>query len=215
MNVKLISITKPVEKLLQEGITSQGLISYIARVSNPDNQMNLETAPKLLNYLLNNKHWSPYEFADFTVEIKTSRAIAAQLLRHKSFSFQERSLRYTVPIAFEPVELRKQAKKNRQSSEEVIEDERLARHVEASIGCGIYTYNELLKQGVSKETARMVLPLATQTVLYMKGSLRSWITYLMVRLDEHTQKEHREIAEEIKKIVRDEFPDIAEALGWR
>jgi thymidylate synthase (FAD) len=210
MNVKLISVTEPWFSLEN----SEDLVAYIARVSNPDNQMNTETAPKLLRYLIKNKHWSPFEMVDMTVEIKTSRAIAAQILRHRSFSFQEFSQRYSSPMEFEPIELRLQAEKNRQSSEKVIRDTELQKEVEAVIAGCIYTYNKMIKSGVSKETARFILPLTTQTTLYMKGSLRSWIHYIELRTDPHTQKEHREIALEIKNIFTSSYPIIAEALGW-
>ena len=211
MNVRLISATQPVI----EGVGSEGLVAYAARVSNPDNQMNKETAPKLLCYLIKNKHWSPFEMVDMTVEIKTSRAIAAQILRHRSFSFQEFSQRYSSPTEFEPVELRKQAEKNRQSSEMILYDEKLYGMVGSAIGTCLSIYNKLIDQGVSKETARMILPLNTQTTLYMKGSIRSWIHYLELRTDPHTQKEHRVIAEDIKEIFMREFPITAEALAWK
>ena len=211
MNVRLISATQPVI----EGVGSEGLVAYAARVSNPDNQMNKETAPKLLCYLIKNKHWSPFEMVDMTVEIKTSRAIAAQILRHRSFSFQEFSQRYSSPTEFEPVELRKQAEKNRQSSEETWGDAAGFDEVTSLIASCYFLYKKLCDSGVSKETARMILPLTTQTTMYMKGSLRSWIHYLELRTDPHTQKEHREIAAAIKKVFIKEYPTIAEALEWK
>jgi thymidylate synthase (FAD) len=216
MEVKLISLTKPVDELLMEN--SEDLVAFIARVSNPENQMNHETAPRLLNYLTKHKHWSPYEMVDFTVEIKTSRAIAAQILRHRSFCFQEFSQRYSAATEIEPIELRKKAEKNRQSSAEVIDEPIINNVVKLAINHSVQTYDKLLSQGVAKEQARMVLPLATQSTLYMKGSLRSWIHYIDLRTKEDTQKEHRLIAESIKNIFNEQFPTVAEALtealGW-
>lgn len=212
MNVKLISLTKPVDDLLMEN--SEDLVAFIARVSNPENQMNHETAPRLLNYLTEHKHWSPFEMVDFTVEIKTSRAIAAQILRHRSFSFQEFSQRYSAATEIEPIQLRKKAEKNRQSSAEVIDEPVINNVVKLAIDYAVQTYNKLITEGVAKEQARMVLPLATQSTLYMKGSLRSWIHYIVLRTAEDTQKEHRDIANAIKSIFMKEFPVVAEALRW-
>jgi thymidylate synthase (FAD) len=212
MEVRLVSQTFP---LIGGPKTGEELVVYIARVSNPSNQNNMETAPKLIRYLLNNKHFSPFEMVDMTVEIKTSRAIAAQILRHRSFSFQEFSQRYSSPTDFERIELRWQAKKNRQSSEEVFDDRKLLAHIDNALSTCTDTYEKLIANGVSKETARMILPLTTQTTLYMKGSLRSWITYFMVRIDKHTQKEHREIALAIKKVFVEQYPTISEALEWK
>lgn len=220
MSVKLVSITEPTS--LIEGdfngnfkiISSEELIVYIARVSNPSNQMNMESAPKLINYLIKHKHWSPFEFVDITVEIVTRRSIAAQILRHKSFSFQEFSQRYSTATEVQPIQLRKQGKTNRQSSEEIIEDSNLDILVKNHIEKGKELYHYLIGEGVSRETARDILPLSTETTMYMKGSIRSWIHYLELRCSEDTQKEHREIAEEIKSIFNIHFPNITEALGW-
>lgn len=211
-DVKLVSITKP-ELVVDKKLTPEELIVYIARVSNPSNQMNKETAPKLINYLIKHKHWSPFEFVDMTVEIITRRSIAAQILRHKSFAFQEFSQRYSTVSNIAPVQLRKQAKTNRQSSEDVIEDFALERDVEQHFSNSKMLYDKLITAGVSRETARDILPLATETTMYMKGNLRSWITYLNVRLHKTTQKEHREIAVAIKEIIVDKFPTISSALG--
>lgn len=211
MNVKLISITDP--KVFSSG-NAEELIAYCARVSNPENQMNSETAPRLLKFLIKHKHWSPFEMVDMCVEIKTSRAIAAQILRHRSFSFQEFSQRYSAATEIEPIELRKQADKNRQSSDEIIDEPVINNVVQYAINHAVQTYEKLINEGVAKEQARMVLPLATQSTLYMKGSIRSWIHYLDLRSEENTQKEHRDIANEIKKIFKKEFPIVAEALGW-
>lgn len=220
MNVELISITKPV----QEGTTPEQLIVFVARVSNPSNQNNLETAPKLIKYLIDHKHWSPFEHVTMTVEIQTSRAIAAQILRHRSFSFQEFSQRYAEVTEIEDIELRKQAEKNRQSSTEkfdpIITNEFKGLRQEASKVINYHKlmstrlYKDLVEAGVAKECARMVLPLATSTTIYMTGSVRSWIHYLEIRDDEHTQKEHREIAQEIKKIFIKQFPEISKALNY-
>ena len=209
MNVRIISITQP----LLDGIaTAEELIVHNARVSSPSNQLNTLTGPKLLAYCIKHGHWSVFEQADMTVEVKTSRAIAAQILRHRSFSFQEFSQRYADAPGIEPVELRKQAESNRQSSTEVIYDEELRGRVSDALVIAESVYEELLSAGVARECARMVLPLATSTTLYMKGSVRSWIHYLSVRCDHHTQKEHRLIAEEIRGIFGEWFPVTAAAL---
>lgn len=210
MNIKIISITQP----LIDGITTaEELIVHNARVSNPNNQLNTATGAKLLAYCIKHGHWSVFEQADMTVEIKTSRAIAAQILRHRSFSFQEFSQRYADALGIELVELRKQAANNRQSSTEVIEDEEVRRLVYKAQKTCEFAYEQLIEAGVARECARMVLPLATSTTLYMKGSVRSWIHYFQVRCDEHTQKEHRLIAEKIREIFAEHFPVIAEALN--
>lgn len=209
MSVRIISITQP----LIDGIaTAEELIVHNARVSNPSNQLNTLTGPKLLAYCIKHGHWSVFEQADMTVEIKTSRAIAAQILRHRSFSFQEFSQRYADAPGIEPVELRKQAESNRQSSTEVICDEELRGRVFNALVVVENVYEDLLAEGVARECARMILPLATSTTLYMKGSVRSWIHYLSVRCDHHTQKEHRLIAEEIRGIFGKWFPVTEAAL---
>ena len=211
MEVKLISITEP--NILSSG-SAEELIAYCARVSNPSNQDNKKTAPRLLKFLIKHKHWSPFEMVDMTVEIKTSRAIAAQILRHRSFSFQEFSQRYSQATDIEPIELRKQAESNRQSSEDVIDEPVINNVVKHSIDTALMTYEKLITQGVAKEQARMVLPLATQTTMYMKGSIRSWVHYIDLRTEENTQKEHRLIAEECKNILIANLPTVAEALEW-
>lgn len=216
MNVKLVSITQPLIKT-KEGdryLTASELISYAARVSNPSNQLNVETASKLLGYCLKHKHFSIFEQACFGVEIQTSRAIAAQILRHKSFSFQEYSQRYSLATEIEEVELRAPAEKNRQSSEKIINDLALQDLVNNSLFQAKINYDTLIKSGVSKETARMILPLATSTTLYMTGTVRSWIHYLELRCAPDTQKEHRLVALAIKDIFIEHFPDIAKALEW-
>ena len=211
--VKLVSITEP---KIGSGISSaEDLISYCARVSNPINQFNTETAPKLLKYLIDHKHWSPYEMVSFTVEIKTSRAIAAQILRHRSFSFQEFSQRYSQSTSLEKIEWRSQGKTNRQVGEEETElADSLAIQVAELQTDALDIYNKLLKAGIAKECARMILPLNTSTTLYMAGTVRSWIHFLSLRTKEDTQKEHRDIANEIKKIFIEEFPITSCALNW-
>lgn len=217
MQVRLVSITQSQIKT-QDGsrfLSPEEHIVYCARVSNPSNQLNLETAPKLLAYCILNKHWSIFEQVDFGVEVVTSRAIAAQILRHRSFAFQEFSQRYSAATAFEPIELRFQAEKNRQSSLLPVTDTYLNEKVIAHIGLANDLYQELLENKVAKETARFILPLSTQTTLYMKGSVRSWIHYLQLRTDKHTQKEHQLVASEIQRIFIEQFPDISAALNWK
>jgi thymidylate synthase (FAD) len=212
MQVKIVSITEPII----EGILNpEDFISYCARVSNPSNQNNTKTAPKLLKYLIDHKHWSPFEMVSMTFEIKTSRAIAAQILRHRSFSFQEFSQRYSNITDFESFEIRKQAEKNRQSSTDLLDlNNEDIDALKQYLVAGASLYENLLQKGAAKECARMVLPLCTQTTLYMSGNVRSWIHYLDLRTKEDTQKEHREIAESIKNTFIDIFPNISEALEW-
>ena len=205
-SAKLVSVTPDAEKN----------IAYCARVSNPSNQMNTETAPRLIKYLIKHKHWSPFELASMCVEITTSRAIAAQILRHRSFSFQEFSQRYSQATDLEEIELRFPAEKNRQSSSDALsQDHKAYEYAKVSMESSLATYETLIQMGVAKETARGVLPLNTQTTMYMNGTLRSWVHYIDLRSAEDTQKEHREIAEEIKKIFVDKFPNISEALNWK
>jgi len=211
MNVKLISLTKP----LDDEMNCEDLIAYCARVSNPSNQNNTETAPNLLKYLIKHKHWSPFEMASMTVEIKTSRAIAAQILRHRSFSFQEFSQRYSVAQELEEVQLRKQAEKNRQSSTDEFTDGFFLAKVREHLGRSVSLYNEAIKKGVAKESARLLLPLTTETTMYMSGTIRSWVHYIDLRSQEDTQKEHRDIAEGCRDIFVEHFPNISLALGWK
>lgn len=216
MQVKLVSTTQPILQLKRQGIkTPEDLIVYCARVSNPSNQFNNETAPKLTAYLIKHKHWSPFEMVDMCVEIKTSRAIAAQILRHRSFSFQEFSQRYSEATDLEPIEWRLQGATNRQVGDEKFELEgELNDAIDEFLGASIEVYDHLIKNGIAKECARMVLPLCTETTMYMKGSIRSWIHYIQIRAAQETQKEHREIAEKIKSIFISKFPNISQALGW-
>jgi thymidylate synthase (FAD) len=216
MNVELISITKPEIKGLKN---PEDLVAYCARVSNPSNQMNTETAPKLLKFLIQHKHWSPFELVDMCVEIKTSRGIAAQILRHRSFSFQEFSQRYSLATEYEDIELRLQGDKNRQVGEKLLSVnspayEKISELIAESLSLSQHCYDTMIENGVAKEVARMVLPLSTETTMYMKGSLRSWVHYIQLRTEQNTQKEHRLIAEKCKKIFMKEFPTISEALEW-
>lgn len=217
MNVKLISVTQPNIAGIDK---SEELVAYCARVSNPSNQMNSETSPKLLAFLIKHKHWSPFEMVDMTVEIKTSRAIAAQILRHRSFSFQEFSQRYSVANDFENIEFRLQGDKNRQVGETLLDstDSRYAdlyNSVKDALQSSTTAYNKMIENGVAKEVARMILPLTTETTMYMKGSLRSWVHYIDLRTEKNTQKEHRLIAEECKNIFINQFSIISEALAWK
>jgi len=211
MRVKLVAITKP---LVGDGnLTASDFITFAARVSNPSNQMSLLTAPKLLAYCIKHGHWSIFEQASMTVEIQTSRAISAQIIRHRSFCFQEFSQRYAPCDEAEPVELRTQDLKNRQASGDTYAQDWAMDAMAKSIDLAFKTYRTLLQEGVSRETARMVLPLATRTTLYMTGNIRSWIHYLEQRCAKGTQLEHRRIAEAIRDtIFAVEFPHIHNAL---
>jgi len=210
--VKLISISTPLVKGINN---AEELITYCARVSNPSNQFNTETAPKLLKYLITHKHFSPFEMVSVGFEIKTSRAIAAQILRHRSFSFQEFSQRYSTATELEDIEWRLQGKTNRQVGDtEVDLSLELKLKVEFIQQNSLALYDDLISAGLAKECARMILPLNTSTTVIMHGTVRSWIHYLQIRCDELTQKEHRDVAVEIKNIFVKEFPSISEALGW-
>ena len=211
MNVKLVSLTQPHD----DSMNCEDLIAYCARVSNPSNQNNTATAPKLLKYLIKHKHWSPFEMASMTLEIKTSRAIAAQILRHRSFSFQEFSQRYSVAQDLEEVQLRKQAEKNRQSSTDEFTDGLFLAKVREHLGRSVSLYNQAIKLGVAKESARLLLPLTTETTMYMSGTIRSWVHYIDLRSQEDTQKEHRDIANACKDIFVEHFPNISLALDWK
>ena len=212
--VNLIALSKP--SAITDCKTAADLIAYTARVSNPANQSNLETAPRLLRYLIKENHWSPFEMVHMTLEIKTTRDIARQILRHRSFSFQEFSQRYAVATEFETREARLQDEKNRQNS--VVTDDKelnewwqmLQKKVQ---GQAELAYTDALKKGVAKEQARALLPEGlTQSTLYMAGSLRSWIHYCELRRGHGTQKEHMEVADKCWEIIRGHFPDIVKAL---
>lgn len=217
--VKLISITQGAGELINKN--AQEVISYIARVSNPNNQLNFDTAAGLLRYCINHEHWSIFEHAYMTLEINTTRGIAAQILRHRSFTFQEFSQRYadTNLLSERPQipNLRRQDTKNRQNSIDDFGDYvKLGMQSEISeyFEKGQKLYNRLLEKGVAKECARFVLPLATPTRIYMTGSCRSWIHYISLRSANGTQKEHMDIAESCKEVFKQEFSTVAEALEW-
>ena len=210
MSVKLISVTPDAEKMM----------AYVARVSNPNNQENPNYA-KLLGYCIKHNHWSVFEQSFMTLEIETTRGLAAQILRHRSFTYQEFSQRYadssmladTIPLP----ELRRQDTKNRQNSIDDIDpfvnqefQVKMQKHFEE----GMNLYQEMLEYGIAKECARFVLPLACPTRIYMSGSCRSWIHYINLRSANGTQKEHMDIAEACKKIFVEQFPTCAEALEW-
>jgi thymidylate synthase (FAD) len=215
MNVRLVSYTTPCEDLKLQGIhTAEDIIVHNARVSNPNNQLNTSTGDKLIKYCVDHGHWSIFEQAFMTVEIKTSRAIAQQIVRHRSFTFQEFSQRYSTVYEMEPIEMRKQAEHNRQSSTEVVEDATCAQLISMLNTVASKTYDELLKKGVARECARMVLPLATQTTLYMSGSCRSFVHYIDLRTKEDTQKEHRDVALAVKNIFSKVFHRTSNALGY-
>jgi thymidylate synthase (FAD) len=213
--VKLVSVTQGAGELLNK--SAQELIAYTARVSNPNNQMNFETAPKLLGYLIKHRHWSPFEMAHATLEITTSRGIAAQILRHRSFSFQEFSMRYSTAGEYIEYPARRQDLKNKQNSVDDMSDETKKWFLDAQAKIWEESkalYDKALSMDIAKEQCRFLLPLNTQTTLYMCGSLRSWIHYCEVRCDDSTQLEHREIALAARKILSEQFPDVAKALNW-
>ena len=209
MSVKLVSVTPDAEQTM----------AYVARVSNPNNQDNPNYA-KLLGYCIKHNHWSVFEQSFMTLEIETTRGLAAQILRHRSFTYQEFSQRYadssllseTIPLP----ELRRQDTKNRQNSIDDIDpfvkqefEIKMRKHFDEAM----VLYQSMLDMGIAKECARFVLPLATPTRLYMAGSCRSWITYIALREKNGTQKEHMDIAKECKKIFAEQFPICTEALG--
>ena len=201
-------------KLIWATPNGEDLVAYMARVSNPSNQNNKETSAKLLQYLVRNKHWSPFEMVSACVEIETTRDIGRQILRHRSFAFQEFSQRYAEVNQFETGECRLQDTKNRQNSL-LNEDRELAdvweKGQQKLIQDSTQLYQWALNNGIAKEVARKVLPEGlTGSRMYMTGTLRSWIHYLQVRLDPSTQKEHREVAEKILVALQKDFPNILE-----
>ena len=204
---RLVSITPDAEKQ----------IVYMARVSNPSNQNNLETAPRLIKYLIKHKHWSPFEMASMQVEIETTRAIAAQVLRHRSFSFQEFSQRYSSVDQLGTVglpHLRSQDLKNKQASHDDLDPtmvELMEKQIQQLYHSTFDYYEYLLSKGVAKECARSILPLGTPTRLYMSGSIRSWIHFLQIRCGIETQLEHRLIANAVKDIFEEQLPSVYEA----
>ena len=209
MNVRLVSITPDAEKTM----------AYIARVSNPNNQEN-EKYSGLLKYCIKHNHWSVFEQSSMTVEIETTRAIAAQILRHRSFTFQEFSQRYADTNLLEAIqlpELRRQDTKNRQNSIDDLDPEvveKLNKQMKTLFSSGQALYNQMIESGVAKECARMVLPLCTPTRIYMTGSCRSWIHYINLRSGHGTQKEHMVIAKAVKDVFVEQFPAVSEALEW-
>ena len=209
-NVNLISLSKPTA--YSECLTAEQLVAYTARVSNPANQNNTKTAGKLIKYLIKENHWSPLEMVHLTIEIKTTRDIARQILRHRSFSFQEFSQRYAVSENFTIREARMQDTKNRQNSYET-DNKALAEYWNMKqanlIRLAKETYHWALDNGIAKEQARAVLPEGnTETTLYMAGSLRSWVHYCHLRRANGTQKEHMQIAQKCWEIVEQHFPEI-------
>ena len=183
------------------------LVAYMARVSNPANQDNTSTAPRLINYLIKHKHWSPFEMVSMCIKINTTRSIAAQILRHRSFSFQEFSQRYA-PVTSDPVvqDLRLQDHSNRQNSIDSMNEYDKQQFQLQLKQQSHWLYNQLLTAGVAKECARDVLPLSTPTVLYMHGNLRSWLTYADLRSANGTQLEHKLIADQVKELIAVHFP---------
>jgi len=214
MNVSLVGMTQP--SAVTGCHTANELIAYAARVSNPGNQNNADTAPKLLKYLIKNAHWSPFEMVSVTMEIKTTRDISRQILRHRSFSFQEFSQRYAVSENYVDREARLQDPKNRQNSVEtddkyLQEDWNMKQHEVVNKAREVYQW--ALEKGIAKEQARAVLPEGnTETTLYMSGTLRSWVHYCELRMANGTQKEHSEIAKQCWEIIKSHFPDVAEAV---
>ena len=209
MNVKLITVTPNAEETM----------GYVARVSNPNNQDNPKVAG-LLGYCIKHQHWSVFEQAHMTLEIETTRGIAAQILRHRSFTYQEFSQRYANTNMLGKIEvpdLRSQDDKNRQNSIDDIPQAQKARlqgQIERYFAEGLDLYNELIREGIAKECARFVLPLATPTRIYMTGSVRSWIHYIDLRSAHGTQKEHMDIAEACRQIFIEQFPIVSTALDW-
>ena len=207
--VKVVSVTPDAEKTM----------AYIARVSNPANQEN-DNFSGLLKYCIQHEHWSVFEQSSMTLEIETTRAIAAQILRHRSFTFQEFSQRYAKSNELGKIELpqlRRQDKKNRQNSiddlDPFVQQKLEAQMITLFSSCQSL-YNQMIEEGVAKECARMVLPLCTPTRIYMTGSCRSWIHYINLRSSHGTQKEHMDIANECRKVFIDQFPVVSEALDW-
>lgn len=216
--VNLIGLTKP--SAYTECATANELIAWAARVSNPSNQNNTATAPKLVQYLIKNQHWSPLEMVHVSMEIRTTRDIARQILRHRSFMFQEYSQRYADPtkdLGFVNREARLQDAKNRQNSIEAGDNKLLQENWNIRqarvISESLYAYNWAIENGIAKEQARAVLPEGnTESVMIVTGTLRSWVHYCQLRMDKATQKEHRIIAEQCWDIIAHHFPDVKKAL---
>ena len=209
MNVKCVTVTPDAEETM----------GYVARVSNPKNQENPNVAG-LLSYCIKHGHWSVFEQAHMTVEINTTRGLAAQILRHRSFTFQEFSQRYAQSNALGEIklpELRRQDVKNRQNSIDDLDpfvQQKLEAQMITLFSSAQSLYNQMIEEGVAKECARMVLPLCTPTRLYMTGSCRSWVHYINLRSAHGTQKEHMDIAEACRKVFTEQFPTVSAALEW-
>ena len=225
MEVKLIGCTQPIEGYFIGLDDVQDLIAYCARVSNPSNQLNQETAPKLLNYLAKHKHWSPFEMASATLEIETTRDIARQIIRHRSFAFQEFSQRYADPAEFGNQfvirEARLQDTKNRQNSIEMDSEDATQRIIAETwaeaqqevIDLAKRTYEWAIHNGIAKEQARAVLPEGnTKSRLYMQGSIRSWIHYIELRSGNGTQKEHMEVARAVAEAISTIYPTVSDFI---
>ena len=218
MNVQLVTKTIGVGKY--EGLTSEEIISAIAR-----HGIIKEDGGKLVKYLMDNKHWSPLDMINFSFEIETSRAIGRQLLRHASIRPQEHSQRYSDRVLFEPIELRKEDVVNRQSSTEIFDPEvwfetkgirkKASSSIEFTLSMIENLYHNLIKQGVAKECARMILPECTTTTMTFNGTLRSWLSFLNVRCDHHSQKECQDIATLVGEILEKEMPKVFSTIDWR
>lgn len=236
MEVKIASITKSLIK--EKELSAEELLVYIARVSNPANQLNSETSDKLIAYMIENRHWSPFDMVNMTVEVTTSRAIAHQILRHWSVKPQEFSQRYAEATNYEEIQFRMAASSNRQSSSEGIfnvnietgkitfieKDEIIlatnlnlyedyAKRVLEAMQTVDKLYKEGIELGFAKECVRMILPLTTSTTMYLNGSIRSWIHYMEQRCDAHAQLEHRQVATEVRKLFLENFPMTSKALN--
>ena len=218
MKVKLVGITKPINQ--DYGETTEDIVSYCARVSNPKNQKNFTTSSKLLSYMIREGHWSPFEMVHLTIEIETTRDIARQILRHRSFAFQEFSQRYADPtkeLKFVDREARLQDPTNRQNSIELDTDSDLHHAWKQEqlnvVSSAMDTYNWAIKNGIAKEQARAVLPEGLiESKLYMSGNLRSWIHYCQLRMGHGTQLEHIKIAKKCWDILKEEFPEVTDAV---
>ena len=218
MKVSLVSSSEPSKELVEQGIVNaQELVAYCARVSNPANQTNTDTSEKLIRYLIKHKHWSPLEMVSACLEIETTRDIARQILRHRSFSFQEFSQRYAVAdLGWELKDARLQDTKNRQNSietEDTLLENEWKRAQKRAIYAAEREYKWALENGIAKEQARAVLPEGlTVSRLYMQGTLRSWLHYIELRSGPETQKEHREIAQACAGALKTIFPMVSEFL---
>ena len=218
MKVKLVGITKPINQ--DYGETTEDIVSYCARVSNPKNQNNFTTSSKLLSYMIREGHWSPFEMVHLTIEIETTRDIARQILRHRSFAFQEFSQRYADPtkeLKFVDREARLQDPTNRQNSIELDTDSDLHHAWKQEqlkvVSSAMDTYTWAIKNGIAKEQARAVLPEGLiESKLYMSGNLRSWIHYCQLRMGHGTQLEHIKIAKKCWDILKEEFPEVTDAV---